>query len=169
MRRISGRLVVCWIERLFLPINIPAGNVGDAFLQFLPCRSGVAANTPVRSTELRTDLPPDRADTGITTYAAATACSISTDDWYPAWHLFHKSAAGEGERQAKLAFIRNALSSVNDGARTMLATRKQDPGRCLIVTYEQMDSQCWSRTTHGCRSGAGTAMAWVQPAQLGFA
>lgn len=55
-----------------------------------------------------------------------------------AWHLFHKPVAGDNDNHARIAFIRDALPSIGHGARTMLAMRKQDPARCLIVTYEQL-------------------------------
>lgn len=57
-----------------------------------------------------------------------------------AWHMFHKPVVGEDERAAKLAFIRNALPPINEGARAMLAMRRQEPRRCFIVTYEQMNT-----------------------------
>jgi hypothetical protein len=55
-----------------------------------------------------------------------------------AWHFFHKAAAGEDAAEAKLAFIRSALPSVDNGTRTMLALRDKYPSDSRIVTYERM-------------------------------
>jgi hypothetical protein len=55
-----------------------------------------------------------------------------------AWHFFHRPAAGEDEAAAKLAFIRSAFPSLDNGARTMLALTEQYPADCMIVTYERM-------------------------------
>jgi hypothetical protein len=55
-----------------------------------------------------------------------------------AWHYFHKPAAGESEVAAKIAFIRSAFPSLDQGARTMLALRQQYPSDCAIVTYERL-------------------------------
>jgi hypothetical protein len=55
-----------------------------------------------------------------------------------AWHFFHRPAAEPDEAEAKFAFIRSALPSLNNGARTMLALVGQYPADCMIVTYERM-------------------------------
>jgi hypothetical protein len=55
-----------------------------------------------------------------------------------AWHFFHKPKAGENEAAAKMAFIKSALTSLDSGARTMLALQQQFPADCLNVTYESM-------------------------------
>jgi Sulfotransferase family len=58
-----------------------------------------------------------------------------------AWHFFYKPVPHEGERTAKLAFIRNALPSLVNGTRSMLALRDTYPADCTIVTYEQMHAE----------------------------
>lgn len=55
-----------------------------------------------------------------------------------AWHFFHKPTVGEDDAAAKIPFIRSALPSLDNGARTMLALREQYPSDCMIVTYERM-------------------------------
>jgi hypothetical protein len=55
-----------------------------------------------------------------------------------AWHYFHKPAAGESETAAKIAFLRSAFPSLDNGARAMLALAQQYPSDCAIVTYERM-------------------------------
>lgn len=51
-----------------------------------------------------------------------------------AWHFFYKLKAGEDEGAAKLAFIRLAMPSLHQGARTMLALVEQYPSDCMTVT-----------------------------------
>jgi hypothetical protein len=58
-----------------------------------------------------------------------------------AWHFFHKSVVGEDEAAAKIAFIRSALPSLTQGARTMLALATQNPADCILVTYERMRAE----------------------------
>lgn len=55
-----------------------------------------------------------------------------------AWHFFHKPAAGQDEAAAKMAFVRGALPSMADGARSMLALAERHPGDCAIITYEAL-------------------------------
>jgi hypothetical protein len=55
-----------------------------------------------------------------------------------AWHLFGGTKPGDDEVAAKTAYIRSALPSLNQGAKTVLALVKADPGSCLAVTYERM-------------------------------
>jgi hypothetical protein len=55
-----------------------------------------------------------------------------------AWHYFHRAPPGADEAEAKFAFIRGAVPSLNEGARTMLALAQQAPSSCLLVTYEAM-------------------------------
>jgi len=55
-----------------------------------------------------------------------------------AWYFFQRLKPGEDEREAKLAFIRLALPSLNAGARDMLALMENYPSDCMVVTYEQM-------------------------------
>lgn len=55
-----------------------------------------------------------------------------------AWHMFHRARPGQDDRQAKLAMVRAALPSLDQGARTMLDLRRTDPSACMIVTYEAM-------------------------------
>jgi len=55
-----------------------------------------------------------------------------------AWHFFHKQKAGEDEGAAKVALIRQALPSLQQGARSMLALTDRYPSDCIVVTYERM-------------------------------
>jgi hypothetical protein len=55
-----------------------------------------------------------------------------------AWHFFHQSRPRPDEIAAKTAFISSAFSSLDNGARTMLALTQQYPADCMIVTYEHM-------------------------------
>jgi hypothetical protein len=55
-----------------------------------------------------------------------------------AWHFFHKPRPGEDAAAAKTAFIRNALPSMNAGAKAMLAFRDKHPAATQIVTYEAL-------------------------------
>jgi hypothetical protein len=55
-----------------------------------------------------------------------------------AWHFFRKLQPGEDETAAKLAFLRNALPALQQGARTMLALLEQYPADCTIVIYEHL-------------------------------
>lgn len=55
-----------------------------------------------------------------------------------AWHFFHKPKPGQEERDAKLAFIRLALPSLDAGARETLALLERHKSDCLVVTYEQL-------------------------------
>jgi hypothetical protein len=58
-----------------------------------------------------------------------------------AWHFFHRRQSNETTAEAKIAFIRSAIPSLRDGARTMLALAEQHPDECMIVTYESLHSQ----------------------------
>jgi hypothetical protein len=53
-----------------------------------------------------------------------------------AWHFFHRAGATGDAAAAKIAFIRTALPSLNEGARTMLSLVEHNPGDCIVVTYE---------------------------------
>ena len=55
-----------------------------------------------------------------------------------AWHFFQQPKPGQDEREAKLAFIRLALPSLDAGARETLALRERHAADCIVVTYEQM-------------------------------
>jgi hypothetical protein len=55
-----------------------------------------------------------------------------------AWHFFQQSRPRPDEVAAKIAFIASALSSLDNGARTMFALNEQYPADCMIVTYEHM-------------------------------
>ncbi len=55
-----------------------------------------------------------------------------------AWHFFHTQAAGEDAVASKIAFIRTALPSINQGARAMLGLAERYGTDCCIVTYEMM-------------------------------
>ena len=55
-----------------------------------------------------------------------------------AWHFFHQAGARGDEAAAKMAFIRTALPSLNEGARAMLALVEHQPADCVIVTYESL-------------------------------
>jgi hypothetical protein len=53
-----------------------------------------------------------------------------------AWHMFTKTKSADPA--AKIEYIRKAMPSLDQGARMMLALAEEDPGSCLIVTYEAM-------------------------------
>jgi hypothetical protein len=55
-----------------------------------------------------------------------------------AWHFFHKPAEGEDETAAKTAFIRGALPSLAEGARSMMRLLEREPADCMTVTYEAL-------------------------------
>ncbi|HUN43136.1 MAG TPA: sulfotransferase [Acetobacteraceae bacterium] len=55
-----------------------------------------------------------------------------------AWHFFQTPKPGHDEREAKLAFIRLALPSLDAGARETLALLERYKSDCRVVTYEQM-------------------------------
>jgi hypothetical protein len=55
-----------------------------------------------------------------------------------AWHFFHKAVPGENETEAKFAFIRLAMPSLDQGARAMLALAEQHPADCMTITYENL-------------------------------
>lgn len=57
-----------------------------------------------------------------------------------AWCRFGQPAPGEDENRARLAFVRSALPSLNEGARAMLEIQASHPDSCLVVTYESMIS-----------------------------
>jgi hypothetical protein len=55
-----------------------------------------------------------------------------------AWHFFCQPASGDDHHDAMTAFIRNALPSLTEGARAMLAFGEQHPDAFRMVTYEQL-------------------------------
>jgi hypothetical protein len=55
-----------------------------------------------------------------------------------AWHFFQRKTENQADDEAKLAFIRSALPSLDRGMKAMLQHRRTDPASCLIVTYEQL-------------------------------
>ncbi len=55
-----------------------------------------------------------------------------------AWYFFRKPAPGDDDREAKIAFIRSAIPSLNDGARTMLSFGERYPAAYRMVTYEAL-------------------------------
>ncbi|MBW4021564.1 MAG: sulfotransferase [Proteobacteria bacterium] len=55
-----------------------------------------------------------------------------------AWFFFRSSASGQDSRDAKLAFVRAALPSLAEGARTMLAFAERWPDAYRLVTYERL-------------------------------
>ena len=55
-----------------------------------------------------------------------------------AWYFFRKPALDEDDRVAKLAFVRSALESLAEGARTMLSFGERHPGVYRMVTYERL-------------------------------
>ena len=55
-----------------------------------------------------------------------------------AWHFFRKPIASGDETEAKTAFVRGAVPSINEGARRMLALHNEYPGDCQIMTYERL-------------------------------
>jgi hypothetical protein len=56
-----------------------------------------------------------------------------------AWHFFHRPAPGEDEAAEMGAFIRNALPSLAEGARAMIALAQSNPGDCMTLTYETLN------------------------------
>jgi hypothetical protein len=58
-----------------------------------------------------------------------------------AWHFFHKAQSGKDEAAAKIALIRTAFPSLQQGARVMLALTEEFPADCLMVTYERLHEQ----------------------------
>jgi Sulfotransferase family len=55
-----------------------------------------------------------------------------------AWHFFHKPIAGEDENAAKLAFIRMALPSLDQGARAAVELAERYKADFMTVTYESL-------------------------------
>ena len=55
-----------------------------------------------------------------------------------AWHLFQSSSPGQDEAAAKLTFLRSALPSLAEGARTMLALAERYPADSVLCTYEAL-------------------------------
>jgi len=55
-----------------------------------------------------------------------------------AWHFFHKPAAGEDETAAKFAFIRQALLSLDQGARVIIHLAARYPADVMTITYEKL-------------------------------
>ena len=58
-----------------------------------------------------------------------------------AWHFFYKNPDDKQNDDAKMAFLRVALPSINDGMRAMLHHRHTDPDACCLVTYEQLQRE----------------------------
>jgi hypothetical protein len=57
-----------------------------------------------------------------------------------AWFFFRNPAPGQDDAAEKLAFIRSALPSLAEGARTMLAFGERHPEAYRMVTYESLRS-----------------------------
>jgi hypothetical protein len=55
-----------------------------------------------------------------------------------AWHFFHDPAAEEDDTAAKLAFIRLALPSLDQGARAIIDLAAQYPADVMTITYEKL-------------------------------
>jgi hypothetical protein len=55
-----------------------------------------------------------------------------------AWYFFRQPAPGDDAPEAKTAFIRGALPSLAEGARTMLAFGERHPSAYRMVTYEAL-------------------------------
>jgi hypothetical protein len=55
-----------------------------------------------------------------------------------AWHFFHKPVSGEDEAAEKFAFIRLALPSLDQGARTTLDLAVRYPADFMTITYENL-------------------------------
>jgi hypothetical protein len=55
-----------------------------------------------------------------------------------AWYFFRKPEPGDNDRAAKIDFIRAALPSLAEGARTMLAFGEHHPTAYRMVTYERL-------------------------------
>lgn len=58
-----------------------------------------------------------------------------------AWHFFQKPKTSGNEGDAKVAFIRLALPSLQQGARAMRELSEQHPSDCMVVIYERMLTQ----------------------------
>ena len=58
-----------------------------------------------------------------------------------AWHFFHQPTAGEDEAEAKQAFVRLALPSLVEGAKTILGLLQQYHGDVCVVTYEALQRE----------------------------
>jgi hypothetical protein len=55
-----------------------------------------------------------------------------------AWHFFHKPAAGEDETAARMAFVRVALPSLNQGSRMIVDLAARHPADFMATTYEKL-------------------------------
>jgi hypothetical protein len=55
-----------------------------------------------------------------------------------AWHFFHTAVAGEDETEAKTAFIRMAMPSLDQGARAIIDLAARYPSDVMTVTYERL-------------------------------
>ena len=55
-----------------------------------------------------------------------------------AWHFFARPALGDDETAAKFAFIRLALPSLNQGARTTVDLAAHHPADFMTITYEKL-------------------------------
>jgi len=55
-----------------------------------------------------------------------------------AWYFFRKPVAADEDRETQLAFIRSALPSLAEGARTMVAFGERYPNAYRMVTYERL-------------------------------
>jgi LPS sulfotransferase NodH len=55
-----------------------------------------------------------------------------------AWHFFQSHQAGVNEAQAKMAFIRMALPSLEAGVRALLSFQAENQSACMVVTYEEL-------------------------------
>jgi LPS sulfotransferase NodH len=55
-----------------------------------------------------------------------------------AWHFFHQPVANEDESEAKFAFIRLALPSLDQGARATLDLAARHPADVMTITYESL-------------------------------
>lgn len=65
-----------------------------------------------------------------------------------AWHMFQRTGAGEDESEAKRAFIRMAMPSIDQGARAMLDMVRAQPDACCVVTYEAMHEDASAAASH---------------------
>jgi hypothetical protein len=54
------------------------------------------------------------------------------------WHFFQKPKVSGDEAAVKMAFIRLALPSLQQGAQETVARGEQYPSDCMVVTYERM-------------------------------
>jgi Sulfotransferase family len=59
------------------------------------------------------------------------------DSLASAWHYFRTPKGTEGEA-AKIAYLREALPSLQEGARALLALRQNYPADTMVVTYERL-------------------------------